>query len=133
MYGGDSFFTLDIPGQLGLVALSLVLGILMILLTRHLTRRANRVLRIATWAGLFAGFLWLSPQVYYAYYRAIIPGLPVQWVIRSWPDVFEALRLLLFIDDHNLSAHGRGVLGWLMLVTALLVLPGRNATRQEDD
>ena len=62
-------------------------------------------------------FVWLSPQVYYQYYRLIFDGLPVQWVVGR-PELGEAMRLLTFTGPANLSAHGQGVLGWAMLCVA---------------
>lgn len=117
MYQGDSFFTLSTGGQTGLAVISVVLSIAMLLLTRYLMRGRPPIARIAIWAVLFFLFVWLSPQVYYAYYRMIIPGLPLQWVIH-WPDVLEPVALLTFTAGDTLSAHGRGILGWAMLVSA---------------
>ena len=68
---------------------------------------------------LFALFDWLSPQIYYAYYLAIIPGLPVQAVVAATPDPTAILKLLTFSGSHDLSAHGRGALGWAMLGAAV--------------
>ncbi|MEO0820358.1 MAG: hypothetical protein AAF074_08025, partial [Pseudomonadota bacterium] len=94
-----------------------------------MARRARRallggLLGLALWWA----FLWLSPQVYYTYYRAIIPGLPLQVVIRSPPTPGDALGLLTFTGEDSLSAHGRGVLGWGMLVTGGMA--GRRAARR---
>ena len=120
MYQSDSFFTLSIPGQIGLACLTLVLSVAAMLLVLKLTWHRAWWWRVLIAGGLFLGFLWLSPQIYYTYYRAIIPGLPLQVVISTWPDPIEALRLLMFSDGSNLSAHGRGVLGWAMLITSAL-------------
>lgn len=118
MYQNDSFFTLNTGGQIGLAVLSAVLALGMLLLTRRLAITRTPARRVAVWALLYFLFVWLSPQLYYTYYRAIIPGLPSQWVI-PWPDVLEPLALLTFTAGDSLSAHGRGILGWAMLVMAL--------------
>ncbi|MEL6997575.1 MAG: hypothetical protein AAFP68_04875 [Pseudomonadota bacterium] len=127
-YDGDSFFTLSSAGQAGLAVLSFCLAIGMIVLTGWLARGHRPILRIAIWLAAFTAFLALSPQVYYTYYRVIIPGLPLQWVV-AWPDPLEALRLLAFADRPTLSAHGRGILGWLMLIAALVAVRFKTARR----
>ena len=59
----------------------------------------------------FAALHTLSPQLFYAYYRTIIPGLPAQWVIRApdWPRVTEAL---LFAPEARLAEHLAALLFW---------------------
>lgn len=119
-YTGDSFFTLSPSGQAGLMLLSAALAVAMIALARRLP--GPRPVRTLTALAAFAAFVWLSPQVYYTYYRAIIPGLPAQWVIQTL-DPGETIRLLTFRDGTSLSAHGRGVLGWAMIAAALIRRP----------
>ncbi|MCK0168793.1 hypothetical protein MWU52_14635 [Jannaschia sp. S6380] len=110
-YADDSFFTLTASGQVGLAVLSLGLACLMGLAALRL----HRVL----WAlALFGAFVWLSPQVYYLYYVAIIDGLPWQIVVGRPPGPGTLLRLLTFTGDANLSDHGKGVLGWAMIALA---------------
>ena len=123
MYQDDSFFTLSGSGQVGLVLLSVILTILTLLAARRGTLGRPLWLRLAIAGAVFVLFVWLSPQVYYSYYRAIIPGLPSQWVIQSSPDLFETIRLLLFQSKASLSDHGKGVLGWLIVLA--VVLPRR--------
>ena len=117
MYRGDSFFTLDSGGLIGLAVLSAVLSIAMLLLTRRLVAGRRPIWRVLIWGLLFFLFVWLSPQLYYTYYRMIIPGLPLQRVI-PWPDLMEPVALLTFTAGESLSAHGRGILGWAMLAMA---------------
>jgi hypothetical protein len=118
LYSNDSFFTLGLLEGAGLLVVTglLVWGVL------ALARRVCRGpwwRRLALAVTLFWLFLWLSPQVYYAYYQLIFSGLPIQLVI-GWPPGAEAvLRHLTFSGPATLSAHGQGVLGWLMVVTAL--------------
>lgn len=119
MYNADSFFTLTVPGQIGLAILSGALALGMLAVTRLLVKRCRVWLRVAIAIALFLAFNWLSPQVYYTYYRLILPGLPLQWVIGPMPSLIDAGNLLLFSAGENLSAHGRGILGWAMLITAI--------------
>lgn len=115
MYSRDSFFDLTPWGQVGLAAISLTLFALMIFLSRKLLRPYGTWLRVVGALVLFWIFVWVSPQIYYTYYRMIIPDLPLQWVI--WPPNTpgEALRMLIFSYRANLSAHGQGVLGWAVI------------------
>lgn len=120
MYESDSFFTLSAGGQLGLAMLSVVLSLAVLWALWRGTRALPRAWRVALALVGFWFFVWLSPQVYYQYYRLIIDGLPAQWVV--WPPRWpaEAAQLLIFQGPANLSAHGQGVLGWLMICVALV-------------
>lgn len=123
MYHQDSFFDLSGWGRVGLVLLSLALLMLMVLFARYFLRNSPLWARFAGALVFFWLFVWLSPQIYYMYYRMIIPDLPLQWVI--WPprDLLKPLEMLLFIHQNTLSAHGQGILGWAVVLTA--VLPAR--------
>lgn len=117
MYGQDSFFTLSIPGQVGLALLSLAMaGIMIAMAWRFFHRRWARLI----WAlGLFWAFLWVSPQVYYFYYGFLFENLPDQWVVGVPPTLPDVLRLMVFSERADLSHHGRAILGWLMVFAAL--------------
>jgi hypothetical protein len=118
MYRDDSFFTLGLVEAVGLLVVSVLLVLGVLALARRLCRgRLGR--RLVAAAGLFWVFLWLSPQVYYAYYQLIFDGLPVQIVI-GWPPGAETvLRRLVFAGPATLAAHGQGVLGWGLAVVAV--------------
>ena len=115
MYSQDSFFDLTPWGRTGLVAISTVLFLLTFFATRLLLRRQPAWLRPPAALLIFYLFVWVSPQVYYQYYRLIIPDLPLQWVI--WPpeNPRVALEYLFFQGPQNLSAHAQGLLGWSLL------------------
>lgn len=117
MYERDSFFTLSVGGQIGLAVLSLGLSVLMLWAVWRGTQAMPRLSRIGSAYLAFWLFVWLSPQVYYQYYRLIFEGLPAQW-ITGWPELGEAARLLTFTGPATLSAHGQGVLGWALLAVA---------------
>ena len=123
MYNQDSFFGLSKWGQIGLVCISTVLFIFMIFVTYKLLHRRTLWVRIIGALVLFWLFVWMSPQIYYTYYRTIIPDLPLQWVI--WPpdSPLVAIRYLLFTGPQNLSAHSQGLLGWLLMAVTFLKLP----------
>ncbi|MDH3667381.1 MAG: hypothetical protein OEN23_10680 [Paracoccaceae bacterium] len=117
MYAEDSFYTLDWLRGAGLLV---VTGVL-VWLTWKAAKRVCRggLARRLVWAlGLFWAFLWLSPQIYYAYYWLIFPDLPVQWVIRWPPGPAWVGRLLAFQGPATLSAHGQGALGWALIIGA---------------
>ena len=120
MYEGDSFFTLGVAGQIGLLIVSLLMAAAALGVTRLMTFHRPLILRPFIWAVLFISFIWLSPQGYYTYYRLIFDGLPAQSVIQAPPRPEELLAFLTFTGDATLSAHSVGVLGWLMLVVAML-------------
>ena len=118
MYRDDSFFTLGLLEAAGLVVVTALLVLGVLALARRLCR-GGPWRRLVWAAGLFWVFLWLSPQVYYAYYQIIFHGLPVQIVI-GWPPGAEAvLRRLVFAGPATLAAHGQGVLGWVLVVGAV--------------
>ncbi|UWR22418.1 hypothetical protein [Sulfitobacter sp. S190] len=112
MYDGDSFYTLSLFGRLGLVALSAVLMLLITTAAVFLMRGRRGALRLAIAAALFSGFVWLSPQVYYEYYRLILNGLPRQSVIGPPPPLDTLVGLISFTGPATLSAHALGVLFW---------------------
>ena len=120
MYQQDSFFDLSFWERVGLVCISVALAMLILLAARILLRERPVWLRILGALILFWLFVWVSPQVYYTYYRMIIPDLPLQWVI--WPPAspVEALRMLIFSGPQNLSAHGQGLLGWALIAVPFL-------------
>lgn len=126
MYAEDSFFTLGMGGQLGLLFLSGTLAAFCIACVR-LLRRRKAVIRLLAAFLLFWGFVWLSPQVYYLYYLTIFDDLPWQIVVGAPPGPMFIGRLLVFADRANLSFHGQGVLGWCLILCALL--PGRRILR----
>ena len=120
MYEGDSFFTLTGPQQIGLLLVSVGLVCGWIYASWRLSHAKPLALRIVVGLALFFGFVWLSPQIYYQYYRMIIDGLSAQFVI-GWPDrMGHIFRLLTFQSDSNLSAHSQGLLGWALVIVAVL-------------
>ena len=117
-YGEDSLFTLGPAQVAGVLALSALLAAVALWGVGR-ARRRGQVAALAVAVVLFWAFDWLSPQAYYAYYRAIIDGLPAQWVV-GWPPpgLGRVLRLLTFTGPADLSTHGRGLLGWALLARA---------------
>jgi len=118
MYNQDSFFTLTIPGQVGLLGLSLVLfGALIWGMT---CIRAAWYLKLVIAVVGFFCFAWFSPQVYYTYYLLLFDGLPIQLVIGSPPSINDIFRLMTFRGQQNLSSHGQGILAWGMIISGQL-------------
>lgn len=126
MYQGDSFHTLSGGGQIAVLCLSLVLLALWMAACRHLARGRKIALRLAIALVLFALFEWLSPQAYYLLYIQIF-DLPLQWVAGAPPGPVRLLRLLTFTAEWDLSHHGRGLLGWMLIGAALWTGRGRRA------
>lgn len=119
MYAEDSFFTLSGFGQAGLLLVTLVLGVLTIWGVSSLLRGKKIWLKLLGSVISFVAFVWLSPQIYYAYYQLIFDDLPAQWVIGA-PSVAEAVSYALFVGPMTLSAHGQGVLFWATLTATLV-------------
>lgn len=120
MYQQDSFFDLTSWGQVGLAFISLTLFTLMVVVAYRLLWWGPFWARVLGAFILFYVFVWVSPQVYYMYYRMVIPDLPLQWVIGPPPEPTKVLKMLAFQWRDNLSAHGQGLLGWGMLVAPWL-------------
>ena len=117
-YDGDSFFTLSMAGRIGLICLSAVLSAAVLILASLVMRGRGQWARLIAALAAFALFVWLSPQIYYIYYRMIIPGLPAQWVIGG-PPYAQMLAFATFSGPVNLSAHGQGVLFWMLALLSL--------------
>ncbi|MDB2407995.1 hypothetical protein N9W17_05715 [Jannaschia sp.] len=117
MYDQDSLFTLTPLEIAGVLAISLAMWLACAWLVR---RGRSRAVRLALAVGAFAGFAWLSPQVYYLYYMIVFEGLPWQIVLDEPPSPLRLLRLLSFTAEATLSRHGQGVLGWSLLAVAFV-------------
>ncbi|MGB7241175.1 MAG: hypothetical protein WBC93_03705 [Sulfitobacter sp.] len=117
MYAQDSFLTLGIWGQIGLASLSLLLSGVLIWGVSRL--KGCTLLRVGAVCVAFWLFIWLSPQIYYLYYLVLIDGLPWQIVIRPPPGPADIARLISFLGDQTLAAHGQGVLFWAGQLAAL--------------
>ena len=98
------FGTLSLGARLGLLALSTALLLVLLWLgalkTRWLIQWRVRwpwapLLDLAAAATLAAAAITLGGQVFYEYYRLVIPGLPAQWVITGepWWTVTDALPI----------------------------------------
>lgn len=119
VYASDSFFTLGLPGQVGLAILSTVLAFGTVWLAWRFSRRLRWVTRALLGLGVYMVFAWASPQVFYTYYVMIFDGLPIQWVVKWPPEVAKAVAEFTFTGRVSLAAHGRGILGWLCVLVPL--------------
>lgn len=120
MYLEDSFFDLSPWGRVGLVCISATLFFLTFFATRVLLKNKPVWLRISGALAIFVLFVFLSPQVYYMYYRILFEGLPLQWVIKPMQAPLEAMKYLVFQGPQNLSAHSQGLLGWILIAAPFL-------------
>ncbi len=123
MYQGDSLFTLSGPEQFGLILLSATLWIGSLWFSRRLGKKRSPLRKVVITLGLFWLFLWLSPQIYYTYYLAIFPELPLQSVVKTPPSPLRVLRILTFTEGFTLSAHSQAIMGWCLIASALLRTP----------
>lgn len=120
MYEFDSFFTLTIWERVGLFAVSLLFAAICLGLVWVLCRGRAWPLRLLIAVVVLWVFVWVSPQGYYAYYRMIFDDLPPRWVIPEIPSLWDMWGHLTFSGRATLSSHTKGILGWILLVTALL-------------
>ncbi|MEP1521050.1 hypothetical protein [Ascidiaceihabitans sp.] len=125
MYTQDSFFTLTAIGQIGLAVVSLALSTFLIFAVFRLRLKPFWHF-ISACVALWA-FVWLSPQVYYAYYRLLIVGLPAQIVIQAPPGVVDVVKLYGFSSARTLSGLGQSLLGWALLIAVASKWLRRNA------
>ncbi len=125
LYAQDSLFTLNNPQIAGVLLIALAQSGLAIWATMRFGRGRRWPVRLALAILAFWLFEWLSPQVFYSYYRWIIPGLPAQWVIGMPPGPWAVAEIAAFRGPASLSAHGRGALAWLLI--ALSLWPRRDA------
>ncbi len=119
MYSEDSFFTLSVPGQFGLLLLSTIVAAITLYIAWRVTRGRHWTLRILAALILFFAFEWFSPQIYYTYYIFLL-GVPWQSVIQTPPTPFDLGQLMTFTGTANMSQHSRGILGWALVITALM-------------
>jgi len=119
MYQNDSFYSLSIAGQIGLVLLSLFISIGIVWIAHKLSRNQNIVSRLCIALGLFYAFIWLSPQIYYSYYWLIFENLPVQNVIKRPPSLGKIANLIFFQERASYSNHGKGLLFLLLILVAI--------------
>ena len=127
MYSDDPFFTLSGPGQIGLVLLSLVLFVVVVYAMVRVGRLVPHSVAVLLAIVGFWAFEWLSPQIYYFYFLTQFDGLPVQNVIQSPPSLAELFRIITFQYEFTLSAHGRALLGWALIIAALLTGKSRRS------
>lgn len=119
MYAEDSFFTLTFAGRVGLTLLSTVMTIIVGWFIWRFSGGRSLMLRLAIAGLAYFGFIWLAPQVYYTYYIYLFDDLPWQLVVHAPPSPLDLIALMLFQENHNLSFHAQGLLGWLFLALAL--------------
>ncbi|WP_342076405.1 hypothetical protein [Yoonia sp. SS1-5] len=125
-YPGDSFWTLDLTGRIGVSAIS-ILGLLIIFaVLAWKTQLIRRVLytapRPALWLGdivlsvlIFGLIFSASPQVFYLFYQQIFAGLPDQIVLRSILDVNRMTEIARLGATQSMADHLAGISLWAVL------------------
>jgi hypothetical protein len=128
-YAGDSFYTLTPWPRAGLALLSVTLIIALFWASAAKSAvlyRAGGKLRVPALlmlaadlvasVTLMAGAIWFSPQIYYSYYRLVLPGLPSQWVLSGWASIETLLSQARMLPDASLADHMVGLTFWSLLV-----------------
>jgi len=120
MYDGDTFFSLTMAARFGLVLLSMGLAALTAVAFIKITCRMFWPLRLLLAPAFLWVFVWLSPQVFYLYYMIVFDHLPLQNVLQSPPQPSQIVHLLGFSGKAALSHHAAGLLGWGLIIFAIL-------------
>lgn len=119
MYHEDSFFSLSVLGQIGLGLLSLILSVTVLLISWRIMKGRKFIVRVGIGIIVFFLFVWLSPQIFYTYYIFIFDEVDWQNVIKR-PPAFTALAEFVFFQGRTtLSAHSKGILFWMLILTAV--------------
>jgi hypothetical protein len=129
----DSLFTLRPLEQLGVVALAALMMLAAGWLAYRAACRLARLTRspsahaaglaanLALTLALYALGWMLAPQIFYAYYQMIIPGLPSQWVIRGAEQVGEFADAVRLLGDGSLASHAAGAFFWVLFGLTMAV------------
>jgi hypothetical protein len=127
IYERDTFFELTLLGRAGLTMLSILLALVVVYIAFILYKNGPRHSlgiglgsRLIIAATLLWLFLWLSPQAYYLYYQTIFDGLPWQIVIMTPPSIRDLGDILFFQGRNSLAEHSKAVLGWILILGALV-------------
>lgn len=120
MYDGDSFFSLTMAARFGLVLLSFGLAAMTAAAFIKITCRMAWPVRLLLASVFLWVFVWLSPQIFYLYYMALFDNLPLHNVVQSPPRPSQIMHLLSFTGKSVLSHHATGLLGWGLIVLAVL-------------
>jgi len=133
LYVNDSFSTLTTIQQVGLLLVSVVLLGLTLWGAHYAMKDKNLGLRLVIAALIFFCFLWLSPQIYYAYYQILWPDLPWQMIIKDPPSLSYMFELVTFSGRSTTSWHARGVVGVSLLILAIVPVIKKIVTNKTSD
>lgn len=120
MYDGDSFFSLTMAARFVLVFLSMGLAALTAAAFIKITCRLAWLVRLLLAPVFLWVFVWLSPQVFYLYYMTLFDNLVLHNVVQLPPRPSQIMQLLSFTGKTALSQHATGLLGWGLIVLAIL-------------
>lgn len=120
MYANDSFFTLSLPGQFGLLLLSTFLTIIIFVGFWKLTKRCNIFFKLGLSVSILWLFVWLSPQIYYSYYLFLFDDLEFKNITKRPPTAADIVSLMTFSNRVDFSNHGKGLLGWGLIFLSLV-------------
>ena len=130
--GDDSFFSLNLLQQSGLITLSLMLVIALFWLAERKSRYLESSFRSWSLPRLsvllvdipltIVTFVLLhraSAQIYYVYYQFIFPGLPLQWVINIEFELAGLVDFLLADSVNRLSDLLASLTLWTLVLNLL--------------
>jgi hypothetical protein len=138
----DSFYSLSVIQRMGLIAWSMLLITVLFwisflksakILARQVAHNKSLLIAFVTdlvlTLALFVLLYRLSPQIYYIYYQLVVPGLPVQWVLKPGLDLELLFPKLLLQSTKSYSDLLVGLTFWWLIFCTLwryiLMLTGR--------
>lgn len=128
-YPDDTFYHLTRWQRLGLATISSIGLATLVAASWGLTHWWQRWCHQRTRSGLTFNLLvvaigfWMvlsvAPQLYYGYYRTVMPGLPGQWVVHHPLPLGDYLRLYAFPGRGPMADHFAALAAWVLLLNTL--------------
>ena len=133
----DSFHSLSMNGQIGLLLLTASLAAGIAWFTSHICDKrllgwvnidktitaggaAGLALKLGSALIVMMVLLSLSPQIYYQFYQLIIPGLPAQWVIQPERTASMMIERLTFSGTTTYASAFTGIVLWTVLAEVVV-------------
>lgn len=119
VFEGDSYLILIGGGEVALAALSGLLVFLAVASVRVVRRYVNLPAAVpALGIVSFWVFVWVTPQIYYLLYMALLEELEFRWIVGWPPGPQRLMSLLAFQAEATKVDVALGVLGWVMVLAA---------------
>ncbi len=132
-YPNDSFYTLSVPGAIGLALITTTLLLLILIASWFNTniwiKRCEAysvffksffvLLNMLLVIAVYQLFLVIAPQIFYTYYQFIFLDLPVQWVIK--PITVDKLLERFYLRlDGSIADHLASFTLWVLIFNTVI-------------